>query len=208
MDKYRKHAQSLPLNIRISPGLMDTLREAAGLAQIPLSGWIRDRTARAAKREIHEARRPADSQKMHSKKEDSAMNAPVSTPAQSNRWLARVRGEVSVGLSGDKISAVQMLRGAGGAKHDPASLGDTGKLAKRAHREIEEYLAGERRSFGVPVDLSSLTPFSRDVLRAAERIPYGETRSYGWVAAEAGRPRAVRAVGQALHRNPVPLLIP
>ena len=124
MNKYRKHAQSLPLNIRVSPKLMDTLREAAGLAQLPLSGWIRDRTARAARREINEARRPADSQKMHSKKEDSAMNAPVNTTAQANRALARVRRDGWAGPSGDKISAVQRHGSAGGPTNEPDSLGD------------------------------------------------------------------------------------
>ncbi len=46
------------------------------------------------------------------------------------------------------------------------------------------------------------------VLRETEKIPYGETRSYGWVAKQIGNLKASRAVGQALHRNPVPLVIP
>ncbi len=46
------------------------------------------------------------------------------------------------------------------------------------------------------------------VLKETEKIPYGETRSYGWVANQIGNPNASRAVGQALHRNPVPLIIP
>jgi methylated-DNA-[protein]-cysteine S-methyltransferase len=57
-------------------------------------------------------------------------------------------------------------------------------------------------------DLRQLTGFERDVLAATAGIPRGETRSYGWVAREIGRPAAVRAVGSALGRNPVPLLIP
>ena len=52
------------------------------------------------------------------------------------------------------------------------------------------------------------TPFQRQVWEALTAIPYGETRTYGEVAAAIGRPRAVRAVGQADHRNPLPILIP
>jgi methylated-DNA-[protein]-cysteine S-methyltransferase len=58
------------------------------------------------------------------------------------------------------------------------------------------------------LDLLGLTDFQRDVLAATRTIPAGETRSYGWVAAEVGRPRAVRAAGTVLATNPVPLLIP
>lgn len=53
-----------------------------------------------------------------------------------------------------------------------------------------------------------LTPFQRDVLRACMAIPLGETRSYKWIAEKIGRPGAVRAVGQALRRNPYPILVP
>ena len=53
-----------------------------------------------------------------------------------------------------------------------------------------------------------LTDFEWQVLQASMRIPLGETRSYKWVAAEIGRPKAVRAVGQALRKNPYPLIIP
>lgn len=60
----------------------------------------------------------------------------------------------------------------------------------------------------VPVDLSGLPPFTRAVLAEVRRIPPGETRSYGEVAAALGRPGAPRAVGQALARNPLPLLVP
>ena len=61
---------------------------------------------------------------------------------------------------------------------------------------------------GLAYDLSELGAFEQDVLAAAATIPRGEARPYAWVAREIGRPRAVRAVGSALGRNPVPLLIP
>ncbi len=195
---------SRPLNLRVPPGLLESIREAAGLAQLPVSAWARDRMGRAARREILEA---AGS---NFRKENAMKTAnPPSPPNPGTRkWIGRVSEEMSVGVAGEKIAAVEMLRGRGGAKHDMARFPRSGALARRAKKEIGEYLRGERRSFDLPVDLSALTPFSREVLLASERIPYGETRSYAWVANEAGRPKAARAVGQALHRNPVPLIIP
>lgn len=65
-----------------------------------------------------------------------------------------------------------------------------------------------RRGSPPSLDLGGLSDFERDVLTATRRIPTGETRPYGRVAREAGRPRAVRAVGTVLARNPVPLLVP
>ncbi len=70
----------------------------------------------------------------------------------------------------------------------------------------EACLAGRR--VVVPLDLGGRTPFQQSVLRAAETIPRGQVRTYGWVAREIGHPAAVRAVGTALARNPVPLAIP
>jgi O-6-methylguanine DNA methyltransferase len=60
----------------------------------------------------------------------------------------------------------------------------------------------------VPVDLRAVTEFQRQVLRMTATIPKGEVRPYGWVAREVDRPRAVRAVGSAVARNPIPLIIP
>ncbi len=60
----------------------------------------------------------------------------------------------------------------------------------------------------VPVDLKSVSSFQESVLRLATRIPRGEVRPYGWLAKELGKPGAVRAVGSALARNPIPLMIP
>jgi O-6-methylguanine DNA methyltransferase len=82
------------------------------------------------------------------------------------------------------------------------------RFADRALRELHEYLEGRRAYFSIPVDLSELPDFQRSVLRAARRIPFGESRPYAWIASAIGSPRAVRAVGTALGRNPVPLIVP
>ena len=78
----------------------------------------------------------------------------------------------------------------------------------RARRELAEYLAGRRVDFSVALDLAGLPPFQARVLRQAALIPYGRTRSYTALARLAGRPRAARAVGNALATNPVPILVP
>jgi methylated-DNA-[protein]-cysteine S-methyltransferase len=77
-----------------------------------------------------------------------------------------------------------------------------------AARELEEYFAGRRRSFDLPLDLRLASGFRRAVLDALPSIDYGTTASYAAVAARAGSPAAVRAVGTACARNPLPLVIP
>jgi methylated-DNA-[protein]-cysteine S-methyltransferase len=67
---------------------------------------------------------------------------------------------------------------------------------------------GVRDLADVPVDLAGLEPFDRQVLEAARRIPPGRTRTYGQIAAELGQPRAAQAVGAALGRNPIPIIVP
>ena len=75
-------------------------------------------------------------------------------------------------------------------------------------RQIEEYFAGRRRRFDVAIDWVLVGAWGRKVLGAAARIPYGEVRTYGAVAAEAGSPKAFRAAGTALGLNPVPVVVP
>lgn len=79
---------------------------------------------------------------------------------------------------------------------------------KRAIRELREYFNGTRRRFSLLPDISGFTPFQKRVLKAAMSIPYGQTRTYGWLAAQAGSPRASRAAGQVMARNEVPIIIP
>jgi len=74
--------------------------------------------------------------------------------------------------------------------------------------QIEEFLEGKRRAFDLPIDWSGTTDFQKVVLGAVYSIPYGETRSYGQIAAQIGKPKAPRAVGRANATNPIPLVIP
>jgi methylated-DNA-[protein]-cysteine S-methyltransferase len=77
----------------------------------------------------------------------------------------------------------------------------------RAKQQLDEYFAGARRAFELDVDLRA-APFQEEVLRELARVPYGEVATYGDLARRIGRPRAARAVGGALNRNPVPIVLP
>jgi methylated-DNA-[protein]-cysteine S-methyltransferase len=74
-------------------------------------------------------------------------------------------------------------------------------------RELDEYFEGSRRAFDLPIDLR-VAPFHEDVLRELARVPYGRTDTYGALAARVGRPRAARAVGTVMNRNPIPIVLP
>jgi methylated-DNA-[protein]-cysteine S-methyltransferase len=75
-------------------------------------------------------------------------------------------------------------------------------------KRFQAYFSGQRVEFPDKLDLFEATTFQRRVWRAAQEIPYGETRSYTWVAEKIGMPQAARAVGQALGRNPLPVIVP
>ena len=75
-------------------------------------------------------------------------------------------------------------------------------------RELEQYFAGRRRAFDLPIDWSLVPGFGRRVLRATARIPYGAVATYGEVAALAGSPGGARATGNALGANPMPIVVP
>lgn len=77
-----------------------------------------------------------------------------------------------------------------------------------ALQQLDEYLHGARTNFELSIDWSLLRPFQQEVLRITCAIPYGETRTYGEIAREMGKPRAARAVGRAQATNPMPLVIP
>ena len=75
-------------------------------------------------------------------------------------------------------------------------------------RELDRYFAGRRFTFETRVDLSDVTPFQQRVLRETAKVPAGEVTTYTAVAAKAGRPRAARAAGNALHDNPIAIIVP
>jgi methylated-DNA-[protein]-cysteine S-methyltransferase len=77
-----------------------------------------------------------------------------------------------------------------------------------ARRELDDYFAGRRSGFDLPIDWSLTRGFAGEVLRQTARIPFGATSTYAQVAERAGSPRAVRAAGNALGANPIPVVVP
>lgn len=77
-----------------------------------------------------------------------------------------------------------------------------------AERQLDEYFAGRRRAFELDVDTRPLPPFARRVLDELARVPFGETTTYGSLAARVEAPRAARAVGMVMNRNPIPIVLP
>ena len=75
-------------------------------------------------------------------------------------------------------------------------------------RQLDEYFDGRRTAFDLPTDLAALPDFYRCVLTELARVPYGDVTTYGTLAARAGRPRAARAVGTVMNRNPLPIVLP
>jgi methylated-DNA-[protein]-cysteine S-methyltransferase len=116
-------------------------------------------------------------------------------------------------LQGDDDVLVSLrLPAPGNAKGVPMAngVGSVPKLGKAlvaALAQLEEYFAGKRRRFDLPLELDG-TAFQRDVWRALADIPYGSTISYAELAAMVGRPTAYRAVGQANGSNPIPIVLP
>jgi methylated-DNA-[protein]-cysteine S-methyltransferase len=93
------------------------------------------------------------------------------------------------------------------AKLSPRVLEVPARLDE-VRRELDEYFAGRRKEFELEIDWSLTRGFTRRVLQATAQIDYGDLRSYAEVAARAGSPRAVRAAGNALGANPMPIVVP
>ena len=120
-------------------------------------------------------------------------------------WIAvGPRGVVNIhyGATPDARELVRITHAYG-----PGVLPDR-RACDRVLTELDQYFAGRRRSFDVPVDLATLTPFQQRILTATARVPYGELTTYKVVARQAGNEQASRAAGAALGANPVPIVVP
>lgn len=105
-------------------------------------------------------------------------------------------------------SRIQVKRELGHVDGSEAMNSRVTKLLERTAKLLERYCSGQTVIFDLPLDLSGYTAFQQAVWNAAAEIPFGETRSYGWIAQRIGKPKAARAVGQAMGANPVPVLVP
>ena len=117
----------------------------------------------------------------------------------STGWILRIVEER------EAIVQIHILRQPETAEAD-MELRETALLLE-AKRQLEEYLAGIRAGFSLPLAPEG-TEFQKSVWQQLEAIPFGETRTYGQIAAAAGNPKACRAAGGAIHKNPIAIMIP
>ncbi len=117
--------------------------------------------------------------------------------------LASVKGLLSTTLP---QCLIQEARQALGNSVEQASWSP--HLCDDLAERLKSYFGGNKATFPDELDLLEATPFQRAVWETTRLIPYGETRSYTWVAEQIKQPAAVRAVGQALARNPLPVIVP
>ena len=111
-------------------------------------------------------------------------------------------GTLYLSFSGRVLTGIGYER----PKH-PRPLQET-KYSLRFKKELEAYFQGRMSTFDQEVGFPEGTDFEQEVWLALRDIPYGETRSYKWLAERIGRPKATRAVGRALGRNPIPIVLP
>ena len=119
------------------------------------------------------------------------------------RLAASPAGLAGVWFEGQRHEPTRQLHGPGAWADAPGH-----PLLQEAARQLQQYLRGERAGFDLPLDLSGGTPFQQDVWRALLAINRGATTSYGALSRQLGRPLAVRAVGAAVGRNPLSVVVP
>lgn len=127
----------------------------------------------------------------------------VESPIGSLFVAASSRGLAAISFDSDPDDQLERLARIAG----PAVLRSP-RSVDAARRELDEYFAGRRRVFDLSLDLRALPPFTVSVLHELARVPYGETTTYGTLAARVGRPRAARAVGTVMNRNRIPIVLP
>jgi methylated-DNA-[protein]-cysteine S-methyltransferase len=122
------------------------------------------------------------------------------------RYLNTPIGDLLLAGDQDGLSLIGFPKGK--MRHDPKpDWIFNEKPFVEACRQLDEYFSGKRKEFDLPLRLSG-TDFQVRVLEELQQIPYGETTSYGDIAKRIGRPNAMRAVGAANGRNPIPIIIP
>lgn len=121
-------------------------------------------------------------------------------------YLETPIGELLLAGDADGLTLIGFPKGSMRREPEPDWIFNEKPLGE-ARRQLREYFTGERREFDLSLKLSG-TDFQVSVLRALQEIPYGQTVSYGEIAKRIGRPRAVRAVGAANGRNPLPIVVP
>ncbi|ABM58306.1 methylated-DNA--[protein]-cysteine S-methyltransferase [Verminephrobacter eiseniae] len=127
----------------------------------------------------------------------------ITTPLGPVRLAASPAGLAGLWFEGQRHEPLPLLHGASAWSHAPDH-----PLLQAASGQLQQYLRGARAGFELPLDLSGGTAFQQSVWRALLTIARGQTISYGALSQQLGRPRAVRAVGAAVGRNPLSVVVP
>ena len=109
--------------------------------------------------------------------------------------------DVSIGEASESHYRQKLLQRMGSVRKDHAVL-------REVIRQLRAYFDGTLTEFSLPIDLSTVTPFTNNVLHEARKVGHGQLTTYGEIARRLGRPQAFRAVGGALGRNPIPIIVP
>lgn len=125
------------------------------------------------------------------------------TPVGSLLLAVTERGVCRISYDPDPEGQLEQL-----ARHFGPRVLRSSKPLDRVRSELDQYFTGRRRRFDVEPDLRSVAPYHRAVLDELARVEYGTTTTYGALAALTGKPRAARAVGTLMNRNPVPIVLP
>jgi methylated-DNA-[protein]-cysteine S-methyltransferase len=159
--------------------------------------------------------------------EEECVPPPLSLPRRERIWYTRIDSpigelilaatpgglrEIDFGANVTDTEFVSRLR-----RHDvePVRLeriadaaADVRPILERTAAELREYFGGQRSRFDVPLDWGAMAPFQRAVLEATAGVPFGHLETYAGIARRIGKPGATRAVGNALGRNPIPVIVP
>ena len=127
----------------------------------------------------------------------------VDTPFGRYLAAATAKGLVTLSFESDYDEVLEQLS----RKISPRVLEAPAKLDE-VRRELDEYFEGDRHDFDIPLDWQLSSGFMQRVLRATAKIPYGGVATYRDVATRAGNPKAMRAAGNALGANPIPIIVP
>ena len=134
---------------------------------------------------------------------DAAFDVVVDTPIGDLLVGVTDHGICRIHFDADPERALEALA----RQYGPRVL-RSAKPVDRVRKELDEYFAGRRHAFDLDWDVRQLAPFNRRVLTELARVEYGHTTTYGQLAAASGNPKAARAVGTIMNRNPIPIVLP
>ena len=140
---------------------------------------------------------------------DGVERPPMPTPHSFQMHMPSPLGEVLLAATDNSLAGVWFV-------HQQEHMSDSSHwqpapqhaLLQTAAQQLTEYFEGVRHDFALPVAPAWGTPFQRAVWHALQRIPYGQTATYGSVSRDIGNPKAVRAVGAAIGQNPHSIIVP